>query len=52
MKIIITQRCYDFRAYVEGLPRVWESGKTAMEALGKLINTLSKKLKIKIEFRQ
>jgi len=51
MKIIVTQRQNDYHACVEGRPKVWESGKSSGEALGKLIISLSKELKIEIEFK-
>jgi citrate lyase synthetase len=37
MVVILETRSYDFAAYFQGNPSVWEAGKSKAEALGKLV---------------
>ena len=36
-KVVVTRRSNDFHACPEGQPEIWESGQTALEAVGKLV---------------
>jgi hypothetical protein len=49
-KIIVTKRGHDCHVCLEGNPGIWEAGKTAAEALGKLIQTHGAHLGIEIEW--
>ena len=52
LKIILTRRQNDYHACVEGRPKVWESGRSASEAVGNLIFTLREELGIEIRFKK
>jgi predicted RNase H-like HicB family nuclease len=51
IEIIVEKKTDGYHAYLADFRGFWEKGKSAAEALGKLIITLSKKLKIEIEFK-
>ena len=49
MKIVVTKRNDDYHACLDGHPEIWGCGKTADEAIGKLITAHEEEFNIKVE---
>jgi hypothetical protein len=46
--IVVEKRSDDYRAYLSDSPEVWEAGKSAAEALGKLVVSAQSMLAIHV----